>query len=139
MTETKQKTTKIGRYTQAQNKASQKYQREKMTQFNLRFGNEIDADILEKLASVPNKRQYIINLIREDIAREKAQQEEKPMKGYWYAVQKDTEDDWGTGSYDWAEAMEMLRKLREDYPDALIAVIEESDNSVCVEEIRELD
>lgn len=51
-------------------KKNVKYQREKMTQFNLRFGNVIDADILEHLDKQPNKRQYIIRLIREDIARE---------------------------------------------------------------------
>ena len=47
-----------------------KYQKEKMVQFNLRFGKEHDADILARLDEVPNKRQYIIRLIREDIARE---------------------------------------------------------------------
>ena len=52
------------------NAQNYKYKREKMTQLNLRFGNVIDADILERLNSVPNKRQYIIRLIREDIARE---------------------------------------------------------------------
>ena len=55
---------------EAAQRANYKYKREKMVQFNLRFGKELDADILEKLDSVPNKRQYIIRLIREDIARE---------------------------------------------------------------------
>lgn len=63
------------------------------------------------------------------------------MKGYWYAVQRDSKDDWGTGSYDRDEAMEMFRKTREDHPDALIAVIDEGDDpphtAICIEEIRE--
>ena len=57
----------------------------------------------------------------------------------WYAVQRDPEDDWGTGSFDREEAKEMLRKIREDYPDALIAVIDNrTGNPVCLEEIREI-
>lgn len=47
----------------------------------------------------------------------------------WYAVQRNTEDDWGTGSLDKNEALEMLNS-NEDYQ--LIAVIE---NGVCIEEI----
>lgn len=47
-----------------------KYKREKLTQFSIRFNNVTEADVLERLDSVPNKRQYIIRLIREDIARE---------------------------------------------------------------------
>ena len=54
----------------------------------------------------------------------------------WYAVQKDREDDWGTGSFDKDEALKMLKEMREIYTDALIAVIE---NDVCVEEITEVD
>ena len=50
-------------------KANAKYKREKMTQLAIRFTNSTDADIIEKLNSVPNKRQYIIGLIRDDIAR----------------------------------------------------------------------
>lgn len=67
MTEEK---TKKGGYTMARKDSMMKYQKERMVQFNLRFSKEYDADILEKLNSVPNKRQYIIGLIREDIARE---------------------------------------------------------------------
>lgn len=58
--------------------------------------------------------------------------------GYWYAVQRDQEDDWGTGSYDLGEAKEMARKQVGDYPGTLIAVIDNSNgNPVCVEEIRD--
>ena len=33
------------------------------------------------------------------------------MKKYWFAVEMDEEDgDWGTGSFDWNEAVEMAKK-----------------------------
>lgn len=67
---TEEKIKKSG-YTMARKDSMMKYQKERMVQFNLRFNKEYDADILEKLNSVPNKRQYIIGLIREDIARER--------------------------------------------------------------------
>lgn len=49
----------------------------------------------------------------------------------WYAVQKETTDDWDYGSYDYAEAVEMLKKQGT----GLIATIEEN-TGVCVEEIK---
>ena len=54
----------------------------------------------------------------------------------WYAVQRDTEDDWGTGSFDRDEAISMAKELREDYPDALVAVIQ---RDTCIDEIRDFD
>ena len=55
-------------------------------------------------------------------------------KKYWYAVMTDNDDnDWGYGSYDLAEAKEMVKK----YPDGYIAVIDEDGGDpICVEEIR---
>lgn len=52
----------------------------------------------------------------------------------WYAVMMNNEDDdWGTGSYDLAEAKEMVKEYEEGY----IAVIDNStSNPVCVDEIR---
>ena len=51
----------------------------------------------------------------------------------WYAVQKNSNDDWGTGSFDFNEAAAMLKELYWDgYPHALIACI---DNGVCVNEV----
>lgn len=59
----------------------------------------------------------------------------------WYAVQRDNEDnDWGYGSYDYDEAVQMLKD--QDWQDGKIAVIEESEcDSLCVEEIafKDLD
>ena len=40
------------------------------TSFSFSFGNVNDADVIEKLNSVPNKQGYIKNLIRADIIRQ---------------------------------------------------------------------
>ena len=54
-------------------------------------------------------------------------------KRYWYAVLADKEDsDWGTGSYNLAEAREMLKA----YPGGCIAVIDNGRDPVCVEVIK---
>ena len=53
----------------------------------------------------------------------------------WYAVQTDRTDDWGTGSYDYDEAVQMLKE--QGY--GLIAVIDEGNDpsgALCVEEIE---
>ena len=58
----------------------------------------------------------------------------------WYALMQDRDDtDWGTGTYDKQEAIEKVKSWRQDgYPDAYIAVIDESGNEpMCVEEIRD--
>ena len=56
----------------------------------------------------------------------------------WYAVMTNREDDWGTGSYDLDEAIKMARTQINDYPDTLIAVIDNSSNNpVCVDEITD--
>lgn len=53
----------------------------------------------------------------------------------WYAVQESREDDWGAGSYDYEEAVQMLKEQGH----GLIAVIDEGNDpseAVCVEEIE---
>ena len=61
----------------------------------------------------------------------------------WYAVMMDKEDsDWGTGSFDLNEAMNMVREYRANgYSDAYIAVIDENDGygAVCIDEIHDLE
>lgn len=63
------------------------------------------------------------------------------MKNIWYAIMKDNDDtDWGTGSYDLAEAERKVREYRENgNEDAYIAVISEDniDDPICIDEIRE--
>jgi hypothetical protein len=51
----------------------------------------------------------------------------------WYAVQADADDnDWGDGSYDLEEAKAMAADLG---PEARIAVIQEGNDPICIEEI----
>ena len=55
----------------------------------------------------------------------------------WYAVMRDKDDDdWGYGSRNRTKALEMLRDKRDIYPDAYIAVIEDGDDPVCIDEFR---
>jgi hypothetical protein len=59
-------------------------------------------------------------------------------KKLWYAVMRDREDDdWGYGSHDIDEAKQMLAE--EESGEAYIAVIEEGENPVCVDEILRED
>ncbi len=55
----------------------------------------------------------------------------------WYAVMTDNNDsDLGTGSYDLEEAKVMARNYGKE---AFIAVIEEGNDPVCIEEIRDIE
>lgn len=61
-------------------------------------------------------------------------------KKMWYAVLINREDDWGTGSYSKEEAIRMAREQLAEYPDTLIAVIDNStSNPVCVDEITDFE
>lgn len=57
----------------------------------------------------------------------------------WYAVMRDRDDDdWGTGSRDYDEAVRMAQALRDDgYSDAYIAVIDDGDDPICTDEITD--
>lgn len=211
--------------TEAQKRASAKYNKDHTKLFTVRLQLNGDEDIMEYLDALPNKQGRVKELIRADIARansEKKEEETNMKKWYiakaicaksgescdtdgmirehigtfdgpsdlswndieaalvrakisgifeyhghnitrdvyqakcsngylyevsdypqakpgpWYAVQTDPSDDWGTGSYDREEAEAMAREMREDYPDTLIAVIDNStDQPVCIDEIRD--
>lgn len=58
------------------------------------------------------------------------------MKKNWYAVMCGAEDDWSTGSYDFEEAVGILKRLlAKGYESASIAEIDNhTDNPVCVGE-----
>lgn len=59
-------------------------------------------------------------------------------KNIWYAILLDNDDnDWGTGSHDLNEAISKAQALRDEYPDAYIAVIDDGEDPTCVEEIRD--
>lgn len=49
--------------------AKMKYDKTHVKQYPLRMNLVYDADVIEKLSSVPNVQGYIKQLIREDIAR----------------------------------------------------------------------
>lgn len=60
----------------------------------------------------------------------------------WYALMKDRDDtDWGTGTRNREEAIETVKSWRKDvYPEAYIAVIDESGNEpMCIEEITDFE
>lgn len=46
-----------------------RYEKEKTRQFKLKLSKEHDADIIERLESVPNIQGYIKELIRADMAK----------------------------------------------------------------------
>ena len=54
---------------QAQRRATEKYQERTSRPVYLRLNKETDADILEKLEKVESMQGYIKRLIREDIAK----------------------------------------------------------------------
>ena len=55
----------------------------------------------------------------------------------FYAVLVDREDnDFGTGSYNLDEAIEMVKFRKDVYPDAYIGVIEMGTDPICVDEIE---
>ena len=62
------------------------------------------------------------------------------MKKLWYAIQKDSTDEWGTGSFDYDEAVRMAKKNKWKY----IAVIDgdydengdPTTDPICIEEIE---
>lgn len=56
-----------------ESEAHKKWVQENTVHFGFRLQRRTDADILEKLESVPSKQGYIKRLIREDIAREQTQ------------------------------------------------------------------
>lgn len=52
------------------NASTKKYQKENTKQIGLVLNLNTDADILQRLAEVPNKQGYIKELIRTDIAKQ---------------------------------------------------------------------
>ena len=52
---------------EAEKRAARKYDEAHTVQVKMKLNKKTDADILEKLDSVPNKQGYIKGLIREDL------------------------------------------------------------------------
>ena len=57
--------------TQAKKRANEKYDKANTKQFRMKLNINTDADILDRLASVPNKQGYVKALIRADIENNK--------------------------------------------------------------------
>ena len=55
---------------QAQRKASKKYQLNNTKCYSIQLSKKYDADIITQLENVPNKTQYIKELIRQDIEKQ---------------------------------------------------------------------
>lgn len=62
---------------------------------------------------------------------EEAEERRLQFMPTWFAVLRDEEDDWGTGSYDLDEAIKMAKEG--DYEQ--IAFIEEGSDPICVDEL----
>lgn len=54
----------------AQKRANAKYDKSNTKMMSFKFNLQTDADILDRLASVPNKQGYIKELIRQDIKKD---------------------------------------------------------------------
>ena len=52
---------------EAQKRADLNYKKKTMKQFNIMLHKENEADIIEYLATIKNKREYFINLIRNEM------------------------------------------------------------------------
>lgn len=65
--------TKMGKMTDAQIRANEKWRKANTITTTLRLNTTTDADIIEQLDKVGSKRAYILSLIRKDIAEHKEQ------------------------------------------------------------------
>ena len=52
--------------------SQRKYDSANCTFYHLKFNNRNDADVIEKLASVPSRQDYIRQLIRKDLEQDQA-------------------------------------------------------------------
>lgn len=57
-------------------KAKTRYMKKAYKAFSIQLHKENDADIIQKLDSVPNKQGYVKGLIRDDISKEKKASED---------------------------------------------------------------
>lgn len=55
--------------TKAQLAQNYSWSKENRTAFSFRLNNETQQDVIEKLKSTPNKQEYLVKLVREDIKK----------------------------------------------------------------------
>ena len=56
---------------QHKNQYNNQYKKETYKEYTLRLNKNTNADVIEKIENVENKRNYIIDLIRKDITQKK--------------------------------------------------------------------
>ena len=54
---------------EVEKKAARKFEKERTKQLNIRLNDRTDADIIAFLDTIDNKRGYLLDLIRTDIAK----------------------------------------------------------------------
>lgn len=93
----------------------------------------------KKALDIPHDTWYYITTVRKKQKADRPERKIKMENKTWYAVLKNNEDnDWGYGSDNYDEAVEMAKKFRAlGYEDAYIAVIADGDDPICTDEIRE--
>lgn len=67
----------MGKASAAKLRATKKYEKANIRQILLKFHKTHEAEIIEKLDSVPSKNNYIRQLILKDLEREKKEANEK--------------------------------------------------------------
>lgn len=67
----------MGKASAAHLRATKKYEKKNIRQILLKFHKTHEADIIEKLDSVPSKNNYIRQLILKDLEREKKEANNK--------------------------------------------------------------
>lgn len=60
----------MAKASEAQKRANAKYDKSNTKMMSFKFNLQTDADILDRLASVPNKQGYIKELIRKDMKKQ---------------------------------------------------------------------
>lgn len=84
---------------------------------------------------------FITAYVAEDPSFEVTLKEFNFLDGYWYAVVKEGDSDWGTGSFDYEEARQMARELSDSEDNrhyiAFINVGQDGEaDSLCVKEVH---
>lgn len=67
----------MGKASEAKLRANKKYEKKNIRQILLKFHKTHEAEIIEKLDSVPSKNNYIRQLILQDLEREKKEANNK--------------------------------------------------------------
>lgn len=64
----------MSKASEARLRAIDKYNKTKMVNVSIRVNKNTDADVVEYLKTIDNKRAYLLKLIREDMAKKKTEQ-----------------------------------------------------------------